>query len=34
VSDVAVVHVIGEGVAGYATAVDRLIGIITGQADG
>ena len=25
VTDVAVVHVIGEGVAGYATAIDRLI---------
>lgn len=25
VADVAVVHVIGEGVAGYATAIDRLI---------
>ena len=34
VADVAVVHVIGEGVAGYATAVDRLIDVITGQADG
>jgi len=34
VSDVAVVHVIGEGVAGYATAVDRLIGVIAGQAEG
>ena len=34
VSDVAVVHVVGEGVAGYATAVDRLIGVIAGQSDG
>ena len=34
VADVAVVHVIGEGVAGYATAVDRLIAVITGTTDG
>lgn len=34
VADVAVVHVVGEGVAGYATAVDRLIAVIAGQADG
>jgi 3-dehydroquinate dehydratase-2 len=34
VADVAVVHVIGEGVVGYATAVDRLIEILTGQAEG
>lgn len=34
VADVAAVHVIGEGVAGYATAVDRLVGAITGHADG
>lgn len=34
VADVAVVHVIGEGVTGYASAVGRLIDIITGQADG
>lgn len=34
VADVAVVHVVGEGVAGYATAVDRLIEVITGRADG
>ena len=34
VADVAVVHVIGEGVAGYATAVARLIEILTGQAEG
>ncbi|MFC8683070.1 type II 3-dehydroquinate dehydratase [Microbacterium ureisolvens] len=34
VADVALVHVVGEGVAGYATAVARLIDIITGQAEG
>jgi 3-dehydroquinate dehydratase II len=34
VSDVAVVHVIGEGVAGYATAVDKLIDVIAGRAEG
>ena len=34
VADVAVVHVIGEGVRGYATAAARLIDVITGQADG
>ena len=34
VSDVAVVHVIGEGVAGYATAVERLIAVIAEQAEG
>ncbi|MBD3940975.1 type II 3-dehydroquinate dehydratase [Microbacterium sp. NEAU-LLC] len=34
VADVAVVHVIGEGVAGYATAAARLIDILTGQAEG
>ena len=34
VADIAVVHVIGEGVPGYATAIDRLIAVITGQADG
>jgi len=34
VADVAVVHVVGEGVAGYATAVDRLIEVVTGRADG
>ncbi|MEV4688295.1 type II 3-dehydroquinate dehydratase [Microbacterium sp. LWH3-1.2] len=34
VADVAVVHVIGEGVPGYATAVARLIDIVTGQAEG
>ena len=34
VADVALVHVIGEGVAGYATAVERLVDILTGQAEG
>lgn len=34
VADVAVVHVVGEGVAGYATAIDRLISVIAGQAEG
>lgn len=34
VADVALVHVAGEGVGGYARAVDRLIAVITGQADG
>ena len=34
VADVAIVHVAGEGVAGYATAVARLIDVVTGQADG
>lgn len=34
VHDVAVVHVIGEGVAGYATAVERLLAVIAGQAEG
>jgi len=34
VADVAAVHVIGEGVPGYRTAVDLLVGIITGQAAG
>lgn len=34
VHDVAVVHVIGEGVEGYATAVRLLIPVITGAADG
>ena len=34
IADVAVVHVVGEGVAGYATAVERLISVITGQAEG
>ncbi|UIN29254.1 type II 3-dehydroquinate dehydratase [Microbacterium binotii] len=34
VRDVAIVHVVGEGVQGYATAVDRLVRVITGQSDG
>lgn len=34
VADVAAVHVVGEGVAGYATAVRRLVAVIEGQADG
>jgi 3-dehydroquinate dehydratase-2 len=34
VSDVAAVHVVGEGVAGYATAVERLIDVIAGQSEG
>jgi len=34
VAPVAIVHVVGEGVPGYATAVIRLIDVITGQADG
>jgi 3-dehydroquinate dehydratase II len=34
VKDVAVVHVIGEGVGGYATATDRLIEVVAGVADG
>ncbi|GAA3624908.1 type II 3-dehydroquinate dehydratase [Microbacterium awajiense] len=34
VADVALVHVVGEGVAGYAAAVARLVDVITGQADG
>ncbi|HWT32954.1 MAG TPA: type II 3-dehydroquinate dehydratase [Microbacterium sp.] len=34
VRDVAAVHVIGEGIRGYANAVLRLIDVITGQADG
>ena len=34
VADVAVVHVVGEGVSGYATAVDRLVAVITGTAEG
>ncbi|WP_426325595.1 type II 3-dehydroquinate dehydratase [Microbacterium sp. E-13] len=34
VADVAIVHVIGEGVAGYGTAVERLIDVLTGQAEG
>ncbi|MFB8385894.1 type II 3-dehydroquinate dehydratase [Microbacterium sp. NPDC055910] len=34
VADVAAVHVIGEGVQGYAKAVELLIDLITGQTDG
>lgn len=34
IADVAVVHVIGEGVPGYAAAVTRLIDVVSGQADG
>jgi len=34
VADVAIVHVIGEGVPGYITALERLIDVITGQAEG
>ena len=34
VADVAAVHVIGEGVAGYARAVGLLIDVITGAAEG
>jgi 3-dehydroquinate dehydratase-2 len=34
VADVAVVHVVGEGVAGYAKAVELLLAVITGQAEG
>lgn len=34
ITDVAAVHVVGEGVAGYATAVTRLIDVISGTADG
>jgi 3-dehydroquinate dehydratase-2 len=34
VADVAAVHVAGEGVQGYATAVDRLIAVLTGAVDG
>lgn len=33
-TDVAAVHVVGEGVAGYATATRRLIALLTGQAEG
>lgn len=33
VADVALVHVVGEGVQGYATAVERLIAVVTGQTD-
>ena len=34
VADIAAVHVVGEGVAGYATAVDLLIDVIAGQSEG
>jgi 3-dehydroquinate dehydratase-2 len=34
VRDVAVVHVIGEGVPGYAIAVSKLVDVITGQGEG
>ena len=34
IADIAVVHVVGEGVTGYATAVERLISVITGQTEG
>ena len=34
IADVAAVHVAGEGVPGYATATERLIDVITGQAEG
>ncbi|MDQ1122263.1 type II 3-dehydroquinate dehydratase [Microbacterium trichothecenolyticum] len=34
IEDVAAVHVIGEGVPGYARAVDLLVEVITGRADG
>ena len=34
IADIAVVHVTGEGVAGYATAIDRLIRVIAGVAEG
>ncbi|GEB45661.1 type II 3-dehydroquinate dehydratase [Microbacterium testaceum] len=34
IEDVAVVHVIGEGVPGYARAVDLLIDVVVGRADG
>lgn len=34
VADIAAVHVVGEGVAGYAHAVDLLIDVIEGQAAG
>jgi 3-dehydroquinate dehydratase II len=34
VKDVAIVHVVGEGIAGYATATRRLIDVIAGQAEG
>lgn len=34
IHDVAAVHVIGEGVPGYARAVELLIAVISGRADG
>ncbi|MFT4213076.1 MAG: type II 3-dehydroquinate dehydratase [Microbacterium sp.] len=34
VHDVALVHVVGEGVAGYAIAVARLVDVIAGAAEG
>lgn len=34
VRDVAAVHVIGEGVSGYARATDLLLAIVTGTAEG
>ena len=34
VADIAAVHVVGEGVAGYARAVDLLIDVIAGQSEG
>lgn len=34
VADVAIVHVVGEGVAGYAKAVALLIDALTGHAEG
>ena len=34
VADVAVVHVVGEGVPGYATATRRLLDVIAGHAEG
>jgi 3-dehydroquinate dehydratase-2 len=34
VRDIAAIHVIGEGVAGYARATSLLIALLTGQADG
>ncbi len=34
IADVALVHVVGEGVTGYARAVALLVDVITGRADG
>lgn len=34
IADVAAVHVIGEGVAGYARAIDLLVPVIAGTAQG